>query len=56
MHCDLYILAYFDGGHPKRFCPAPSLIGADIMAKHYTNCSETNQGATYGQNEEHIFF
>ena len=26
------------------------------MAKLYTDCSETYQGATYGHNEENIFF
>lgn len=56
MQYDLYILVYFDGGHPKLFCLAPPLIGAVIMAKLYIVCSETNQGATYGHNEEHIFF
>ena len=56
MQYDLYILFYFDGGHHKLFCLAPPLIGAVIMAKLYIVCSETNQGATYGHNEEHIFF
>jgi len=26
------------------------------MTKHYIDCSETYQGATYGHHEKHIFF
>ena len=53
---DLYILVYFECSHPKLFCLALPLIGAVIMEMLYTDCSETNQGATYGHDEEHIFF
>jgi len=47
----LYILVYFDCSHPKLFFLALPLIEPVIIAKLYTDCSETNQGATYGYNE-----
>ena len=56
MQYDLYILVCFEGGRTKLFCLTSPLIGEVIMAKLYTNCSETNQGASYGHNEESIFF
>ena len=56
MQYDLYILVYFEGGHPILFCLAPPLIGAIIMAMLYIDCSDTKQGVTYGHNEEPIFF
>ena len=56
MQYDLYILVYFEGDNPKLFCLAPPLIGAVIMAMLYNDCSETNQEATYVENEEPIFF
>jgi len=51
MQYDLYILVYFDCGHPNFLSLALPLIGVVIMAKLYIDCFETNQGATYRHNK-----
>jgi hypothetical protein len=56
MKYDLYIYVHCDCDQPKILFLAMPLIGAVIMAKLYIDCSETYQRATYGHNEEHIFF